>query len=174
MIAAAADALKPTQELERLDLSRRELEVIKNNFLNIATQAALIGGFAFTGITELELPIDTPEAYAIAFYLAITAVLACELHVIVIAVVCCTGGPNVAMRGTDKAFALTRAVEGMKRGQGQLYVAFGLGLFAFELASILICFAKPAIICTGTFLHRFRRGGWNAHCRALLRHSPNP
>ncbi len=44
MIAAAADALRPTQEVERLDLDLKELEVIKDTFLNIATQAALIAG----------------------------------------------------------------------------------------------------------------------------------
>ena len=170
MIAAAADALRPTQEVERLNLDLKELEVIKDTFLNIATQAALIAGpsflqsillftatawihipaycfasttgFAFTGITELDLPDTTPVGFRICFYLAITAVLACELHVIVIATVCCTGGPNVAMRGSDKARALKRAVKGMKQGQTQLYNAFGLGLLCFELASILICFAK--------------------------------
>ena len=142
MIGAAADALIPTQEFDKLDLIHKELNVIKDNFLNIATQAALIAGFAFTGITELDLPDHTPQSFRIAFYLAITAVLACELHVIVIATTCVTGGPNVAMRGVDKAHALVRAVKGMKRGQFQLYITFGVGLWFFELASVLICFAK--------------------------------
>ena len=42
MLAAAAEALAPSQQLERLDLERQELTVIKENFLNVATQASCL------------------------------------------------------------------------------------------------------------------------------------
>ena len=41
MLAAAAEALAPSQQLERLDLERQELTVIKENFLSVACPPSL-------------------------------------------------------------------------------------------------------------------------------------
>ena len=42
MLAAAAEALAPSQQLERLDLERQELTVIKENFLSVACPASTL------------------------------------------------------------------------------------------------------------------------------------
>ena len=111
---------------------------------NVATQAALIAGFAFTCITQVRMPEAAPRGLHIAFNTSMALVLACELHTVIIATLCCTGGPNVAMRGHGACprESVDRALRGMKSGQSQVYVAFVLGLFFFELASAFIGFGN--------------------------------
>ena len=86
---------------------------------NVATQAALIAGFAFTCITQVQMPESAPRGLHIAFNTAMALVLACELHTVIIATLCCTGGPNVAMRGHGACprDSVDRALKGMKSGQ---------------------------------------------------------
>ena len=91
------------------------------------TIAALIAGFAFSGVSEIELPncegvesedcVPTPDALQYLFYCLISVVFAAELHVMIVGGVCVVGGHAVAMRGTGGTpnDSVDRGMAGMRK-----------------------------------------------------------
>ena len=87
-------------QVSLLAIRERELNLYSDNFRNIGTQAALLAGFAFSGVTiTTDLVNDDRER---ALYIFITvAAMSLNICALFSSVTCCMFGPGLALRGPD-------------------------------------------------------------------------
>ena len=126
-------------------IEERELKYYTSNANTVGTQAALLAGFAFTGIVEA--PWDFFEAqnvsYPIRACCALSTLLGMlfEILCIVKSVQISILGPGLALRGSEGS--MTRALSVMRLEQRRLHWQFYIGLLFFHLAT--------GAFCTGLF-----------------------
>ena len=98
-------------------------------------QAALLSGFAFTSLAELNVPDDAPKHWKVLYFLSITITLASSLHCLVSTTVVTLFGPALALRSSDVR-ALERTTNGMLEERRQIFAAYWTGLISFQIAVI--------------------------------------
>ena len=105
------------------------------NCLAVLTQAALLAGFAYSGLTQVAIPVDAEYVLKLLYLLVTTTAMCLEL----IAVMNCTllsmMGPGLALRGPDGS--MHPAVDGMMEEYQSAYLCFVLGLIAFHFSAAL-------------------------------------
>ena len=105
------------------------------NCLAVLTQAALLAGFAYSGLTQVAIPLDAEYVLKLLYLLVTTTAMCLEL----IAVMNCTllsmMGPGLALRGPDGS--MHPAVDGMMEEYQSAYLCFVLGLIAFHFSAAL-------------------------------------
>jgi len=105
------------------------------NCLAVLTQAALLSGFAYSGLTQVAIPVDAEYVLKLLYLLVTTTAMCLEL----IAVMNCTllsmMGPGLALRGPDGS--MHPAVDGMMEEYQSAYLCFVLGLIAFHFSAAL-------------------------------------
>ena len=145
-------------------IEERELNYYTNNALTVGTQAALLAGFAFTGIIEAPWDFfqDMNVPYPVRALCVISTLLGMifEILAIVKSVQISILGPGLALRGSEGS--MTRALSVMRHEQRRLHWQFYIGLFFFHLATGAFCsglfFAidpSTAIICIVTLCLSF-------------------
>merc|ERR1712185_61096 len=111
--------------------------------MTVGTQAALLAGFAFTGV--IEAPWDYLEELDVPEYL--TALCVCstlfgmlfQILAIVKSVQISILGPGLALRGSEGS--MTRALSVMRHEQRRLHWQFYIGIFFFHMATGFFCAA---------------------------------
>ena len=105
------------------------------NCLAVLTQAALLAGFAYSGLTQVAIPVDAEYVLKLLYLLVTTTAMCLEL----IAVMNCTllsmMGPGLALRGPDGS--MHPAVDGMMEEYQSAYLCFVLGLISFHFSAAL-------------------------------------
>jgi hypothetical protein len=108
-----------------------------SNAQTIGTQAALLAGFAFTGIVEAPWDFfdEINVHYAVRSLCVFSTVLGMlfEILAIVKAVQLSILGPGLALRGSEGS--MTRALSVLRHEQRRLHWQFYIGLFFFHLAT---------------------------------------
>ena len=145
-------------------IEERELNYYTANANTVGTQAALLAGFAFTGI--IEAPWDHFEEQNVAYPVRAMCVMSTllgmlfELLAIVKSVQISILGPGLALRGSEGS--MTRALSVMRHEQRRLHWEFYMGLFFFHLATGSFCMGLfydhdkvTAFMCVGTLLLSF-------------------
>jgi hypothetical protein len=132
MIEAERTALQWEAFHSSLNILEREMGVILQYMTNVGTQAALLGGFAFSLIAGVE---QSPVFEA--FYLAL-AVLSFGLfmYTIICSTLSASLGPTKAYKGKE-ASAMRAAIESMKSDRRKITFAYNLGVLLFMLLVIL-------------------------------------
>ena len=124
-------------------IEERELNYYTQNAMTVGTQAALLAGFAFTGIIEAPWDIffETAVHPAIVSITIVSTLLGMifELLAVVKSVQISILGPGLALRGSEGS--MTRALSVMRHEQRRLHWQFYFGLFFFHVATACFCAA---------------------------------
>jgi len=145
------------QALERqfykqgLDIYNRELVFFTNSSTAVATQGALLLGFAYYGVSNLTLlrGSDGNDVFApmeSLFYIASVLALTLQMFVLAQSLILVVSGENLALRGPEGS--MHRAVDGMRGERTVIFLAFGAGLVSLLMAVIGLAWSKiehPAV-----------------------------
>ena len=121
-----------------LAIRERELDYYTDINRNIGNQAALIAGFAYSGIRYHYLVerqhswqlSDGDSLEEVVFTSLLTMAMGCGLQTVLIAMLVAMLGPSLALRGGDGA--LHDAVKGMQAWTSAVLVLFLLSLFLLQ------------------------------------------
>eukprot|EP01062_Namystynia_karyoxenos_P053556 TRINITY_DN4342_c0_g1_i2.p1 TRINITY_DN4342_c0_g1~~TRINITY_DN4342_c0_g1_i2.p1 ORF type:complete len:219 (+),score=55.08 TRINITY_DN4342_c0_g1_i2:74-658(+) len=130
MIQATYRSLVPQQRADRLQLKLQELSVFQNNLGTVNTTAALIGGFAFSGVTSN--PFQGHIVLKVLYFVLDVMCIASCFHSVLVSTAAGVMGPDTAMRGGDPDASVGRALEGVLQVRKHVYVPFGVGIALFE------------------------------------------
>ena len=111
------------------------MKLFVDNFSSVGTQAALLAGFAFTSLAELNVPDDAPKPWKLLYFISVTITLASSLHCLVSTTIVNLFGPALALRSNDVR-ALERTTAGMYDERRQIFAAYWTGLISFQVAVI--------------------------------------
>ena len=150
MLSAERTALAAGLDAQRLDLRNQHLNRLTSFQDGLATQAAVLAGFAFSGIAQL--PEGTKPGLVSMFYLAACLTLGSHIYVVCVGQLTSILGPMLALKGPKGSLdvALTQMDEERKR-TFKLFVLGLLGLFTMLLAAVWIFIpdnAALSIACT--------------------------
>ena len=124
-------------------IEERELNFYTQNCYTVGTQAALLAGFAFTGIVEapwdyLQDPVNNvPQALRVCTILATLLGMIAEVMCVVKSVQVSILGPGLAIRGPEGSMA--RALTVMRVELDRLHSQFYIGVFFYHLATAFFC-----------------------------------
>jgi len=135
MLFADKRALETNLKVNLLAIREKELNYYTQNCLAICTQAALLAGFAYSGLTQVAIPHEAHYILKL-LYLVVTTVAMCfELIAVMNTTLLSMMGPGLALRGPDGS--MHPAVEGMVYEYNTAYGCFVLGLIAFHFSAAL-------------------------------------
>jgi hypothetical protein len=157
MLYADKRALETNLKVSLLQIREKELNFYTQNCLAVGTQAALLAGFAYAGLTQVSVPPEAPYAVRLFYLLFTTAAMSCELIAVLNTTLLSMLGPGLALRGPDGS--MHQAVDGMMLEYRRAFFAFGLGLLAFHMSALMF----------GWLMFRPRAC---ARCRALAAMQP--
>ena len=99
MIAADLEVLRFQKRKDFTSILEKELDYINRDLIGMAGTAALLAGFAYSGLTQVAIPVDAEYVLKLLYLLVTTTAMCLEL----IAVMNCTllsmMGPGLALRG---------------------------------------------------------------------------
>ena len=133
MIEAEKELIRAKLKQNTLLVRDKELSYFTRNFENLGTQAALLGGFAFSGLTnQYNTTAGCSPWISVWFHVFASAAMICNL-LCVCSFTCITMfGPGLALRGGDGS--MQKAVKIMQEERAALYRIFGeLGRIAIVL-----------------------------------------
>ena len=146
MLLADKLDLQNKLKLNMLQIEERELNYYTQNALTMGTQAALLAGFAFTGIVEADWEYLQSNALSnthpwVSSCAAVATLLAMlfEVLAVVKSVQVSILGPGLALRGSEGS--MTRALSVMKLEHRRLHWQFYIGLIFFFVAAAFFCVA---------------------------------
>ena len=105
------------------------------NCLAVGTQAALLAGFAYSGLTQVAIPLDSEYVLKLLYLLVTTTAMCLELIAVMNTTLLSMMGPGLALRGPDGS--MHPAVDGMIVEYQYAYVNFVLGLIFFHFGQTL-------------------------------------
>jgi len=133
MLFADKRALERQLEVDLLDIRKKELDLYTHCSLTLSAPAALLAGFAYTGLSQIDLPEDTPREIEMLYYLSVLAAMVFEVAAVVKATLVALLGPHLALRGPPGA--VTRAVTSMEPSYYAALRYFWMGLAAFHISA---------------------------------------
>eukprot|EP01062_Namystynia_karyoxenos_P061188 TRINITY_DN532_c0_g2_i1.p1 TRINITY_DN532_c0_g2~~TRINITY_DN532_c0_g2_i1.p1 ORF type:complete len:234 (+),score=84.78 TRINITY_DN532_c0_g2_i1:103-702(+) len=143
MIEATYQSLVPQQQQQKLDIKMQEIAVLQNNFTTVNTAAALIAGFAYSGLPPVAgLDLGLGEVAESIYYVGLALTVALSMHTIVISTVCLVQGSELAWRGSDPSRSVTRTLDGMLDARLHVYIPFGLSIMLFLILMALFTSAQ--------------------------------
>ena len=131
-------------KLSLIQIEEKELNFYTNNCMTVGTQAALLAGFGFTGIIEVNLmkvKDDSGEtvditAFKILWFSATVIAMILEISSLIKAMQLSILGPGLALRGPEGS--MTRALAVMRVEYKKVHNLFYAGL-GFFLISVTLC-----------------------------------
>ena len=95
------------------DLTQRALRVLPRDMTRTSsvTQAALLSGFAYNGIIQVDIPTDSSDWLKTLYLCVTTSAMGFELIAVLNSTLCSMLGPGLALRGPDGS--MHRAVDGL-------------------------------------------------------------
>lgn len=140
MLYADKRALETNLKVSLLKIREKELHFYTQNCIAIGTQAALLSGFAYAGIIQVDIPDTANELLKSCYLCVTTAAMGFELIAVLNSTLCSMMGPGLALRGPDGS--MHRAVDGLMMEYRVTFLFFGLGLIAFHLSALLFAWLE--------------------------------
>eukprot|EP00434_Breviolum_minutum_P041633 symbB.v1.2.037037.t1/scaffold5364.1/size27975/2 len=142
----AADKLELTSLIKKnaTALKGKELELNQSNFDTVATQAAVLAGFAVCMIVKIDVPETIPPFLEALYYFLASVNLMCNLACV--SAVACVNimGTSLGLRGPDGS--VRRAADGMHNQRSHIFWFFGAGLVSCSFAIMLVAWIKMQIL----------------------------
>mmetsp|Transcript_24868 Transcript_24868/g.77388 ORF Transcript_24868/g.77388 Transcript_24868/m.77388 type:complete len:302 (-) Transcript_24868:187-1092(-) len=135
MLYADKRALETNLKVSLLQIREKELNFYTQNCLAVGTQAALLAGFAYAGLTQVSVPKDKPYLVKLLYLLFTTGAMSFELIAVLNTTLLSMLGPGLALRGPDGS--MHKAVDGMMYEYRKAFFTFGLGLIAFHFSALM-------------------------------------
>ena len=135
MLFADKRALETNLKVSLLAIREKELNFYSQNCLAVGTQAALLAGFAYSGLTQVAIPPEAPFMLKLLYLLVTTTAMCFELVAVMNTTLLSMMGPGLALRGPDGS--MHPAVDGMMVEYKTAYIAFVLGLIFFHFSAAL-------------------------------------
>jgi len=135
MLYADKRALETNLKVSLLAIREKELNYYSQNCLAVGTQAALLAGFAYSGLTQVAIPFDSEYVLKLLYLLVTTTAMCLELIAVMNTTLLSMMGPGLALRGPDGS--MHPAVDGMMEEYQSAYLCFVLGLIAFHISAAL-------------------------------------
>lgn len=140
MLFADKRALETNLQVSLLKIREKELQFYTQNCIAIGTQAALLSGFAYNGIIQVDIPEESSDVLK-SFYLCVTTMaMGFELIAVLNSTLCSMLGPGLALRGPDGS--MHRAVDGLMLEYRLTFVFFTLGLIMFHISALLFAWLE--------------------------------
>ena len=98
-------------QVSLLKIREKELQFYTQNCIAIGTQAALLSGFAYNGIIQVDIPEESSDVLKALYLCVTTAAMGFELIAVLNSTLCSMLGPGLALRGPDGS--MHRAVDGL-------------------------------------------------------------
>eukprot|EP00004_Rigifila_ramosa_P000211 TRINITY_DN10245_c0_g1_i3.p1 TRINITY_DN10245_c0_g1~~TRINITY_DN10245_c0_g1_i3.p1 ORF type:complete len:198 (-),score=42.86 TRINITY_DN10245_c0_g1_i3:566-1090(-) len=117
-----------------------ELQFYIQSVNAVATQGALLLGFAFAGLVDVGIDDIQFPVSSFLFYLSTEVALASELVVLAQSTLLIILGENLALRGPPGS--MPRAVETMRVRRKHIFNSFGLSLVMFHVSAISLAWVK--------------------------------
>ena len=100
MLQADKADLKNQLKLRRLQIEEKEIHFYANSCSEVGTQAALLAGFAFGAMTEVDISSDSSDAIQATWLLSICMAMLLEIGALVKAMQLSILGPGLALSQT--------------------------------------------------------------------------
>ena len=149
---------------------RAAAEFYTQNCIAIGTQAALLSGFAYNGIIQVDIPSDSSDWLKTLYLTVTTAAMGFELIAVLNSTLCSMLGPGLALRGPDGS--MHRAVDGLMLEYRLTFVFFSMGLVAFHLSALIFAwleFSMPVALAMTMALLMFVYGMFRYAVRIYMR-----
>ena len=104
-------ALETNLQVSLLKIREKELQFYTQNCIAIGTQAALLSGFAYNGIIQVDIPSDASDWLKTMYLCVTTMAMGFELIAVLNSTLCSMLGPGLALRGPDGS--MHSAVDGL-------------------------------------------------------------
>ena len=123
MLQAQKNALRAVLTENVITLQQQELTYFYNNFSNISTMAAIIGGFAFSGLTIsttytgwlTHLDTASKGVVCVVYYVCASLAIGFCMLTCIICTALNVRGPGLALRGPEVRLSLFLACRGSRR-----------------------------------------------------------
>lgn len=140
MLYADKRALETNLQVSLLKIREKELQFYTQNCIAIGTQAALLSGFAYNGIIQVDIPEESSDVLKALYLCVTTAAMGFELIAVLNSTLCSMLGPGLALRGPDGS--MHRAVDGLMLEYRLTFVFFTMGLVAFHISALLFAWLE--------------------------------
>jgi len=140
MLFADKRALETNLQVSLLKIREKELQFYTQNCIAIGTQAALLSGFAYNGIIQVDIPEESHDLLKALYLCVTTMAMGFELIAVLNSTLCSMLGPGLALRGPDGS--MHRAVDGLMLEYRLTFVFFTLGLVAFHVSALLFAWLE--------------------------------
>jgi hypothetical protein len=135
MLYADKRALETNLKVNLLAIREKELNYYAQNCAAVGTQAALLAGFAYSGLTQVAVPLDSQYILKLSYLLVTATAMCLELIAVMNTTLLSMMGPGLALRGPDGS--MHPAVDGMMEEYRAAYLNFLLGLIFFHFSAAL-------------------------------------
>lgn len=172
MLYADKRALETNLQVSLLKIREKELQFYTQNCIAIGTQAALLSGFAYNGIIQVDIPSDASDWLKTCYLCVTTMAMGFELIAVLNSTLCSMLGPGLALRGPDGS--MHRAVDGLMLEYRLTFLFFVMGLLAFHVSALLFAwleFSWPVALAMTVALVTFVYGMWRYFKRIYKRFS---
>ena len=170
ILAAGTCRTLQCKTAHRAALPRAAAEFYTQNCIAIGTQAALLSGFAYNGIIQVDIPSDSSDWLKTLYLTVTTAAMGFELIAVLNSTLCSMLGPGLALRGPDGS--MHRAVDGLMLEYRLTFVFFSMGLVAFHLSALIFAwleFSMPVALAMTMALLMFVYGMFRYAVRIYMR-----
>jgi len=175
MLHADKRALEQNLKVSLLKIREKELHFYTENCVAIGTQAALLAGFAYSGIIQIDIPEQANDTLKTAYLCVTTMAMGLELIAVINSTLCSMLGPGLALRGPDGS--MHKAVDEMMEEYRLTFLFFGLGLLAFHISALLFAwleFIWPVALAMSVALLLFIYGMYYYFVRIYARFKVPP
>jgi hypothetical protein len=151
MIVGDRNMMKAALTRGVLQIQLNLIELYTSNLNSIATQAALISSFEFTGIAETVYPtnqtsnVPLQNVLAYFYYSFITFGIVCGLFAVSQATIVTIYGPGTALSG-ETPEAMTTAVSNMRKQQDFVFKLCGVSVTCLFISCICMEWARRPMV----------------------------
>eukprot|EP01065_Artemidia_motanka_P052979 TRINITY_DN970_c0_g1_i1.p1 TRINITY_DN970_c0_g1~~TRINITY_DN970_c0_g1_i1.p1 ORF type:complete len:338 (+),score=84.53 TRINITY_DN970_c0_g1_i1:62-1075(+) len=149
MIPAEKTVLAEQQTLERLMLTQTEVQLMRDDYNAMATTAALLAGFAFTGAADIDVPDAMDDDVKLVYYICIALTMVLMMYCVVTATICVVLGPDMLVNGAAPnapkqhiRCIVNRATAGMRIARDHIFSSFVAGLILMLVSTCLVTMSK--------------------------------
>jgi hypothetical protein len=135
MLYADKRALETKLQVSLLSIREKELNFYTQNCRTVGTQAALLAGFAYNSIIQVDIPDETSNFLTASWLCVSTAGMGFEMIAVLNSVYASMKAPGLALRGPDGS--MHRAVDGLRLEYRLTFLFFAAGLVSFHFSAIL-------------------------------------